>query len=140
MSTTNEMSDDYANGGYKAMEPSIAVSLPVTTPDDSYDASIAVGSPESDVAAKFVSVYPTSITPVSYATDDPIVTFDIVFSVTCSEDGIVKTYQVVKRIGIDRHKIAQDAKQTVPISVVEEKAPKEGNARLLQLAGLKKGS
>lgn len=140
---TNEMDDSYANGDYQSMDmPTIPMVVPITS--DSEDSTIAIGSPVSDQHdVKNVTVYANSITPVSYGDSDPVVAFDVVFSVGifCG-DGSTKTYQVVKRIGVDRMKMAADAQSTTPVSIVEEKKPlKEdkffSTARMMALAGLK---
>lgn len=122
MSTINEMSDDaYANndyaGDYRSAEPPQVSQLP--------DSTITIGAPSIVEDPKLITIYTQSITPVSYQGDDIIRTFDIVFSVscTCPETGNLSTYQVVKRIGVDRVKMAQDARNGVPISIVESKKP-----------------
>jgi len=134
---TNEMDDSYADGGYATM-----VSLPATpisTPDST------VTTVTSSAPVKNVTVYAQSINAVSYGDDDPIVAFDCVFSVgiVCPDTGSTKTYQVVKRIGVDRQKMAADAESTTPVSIVEARKPEEkgkfltNTARLRALAGLK---
>lgn len=135
---TNEMDDGYANGEIASMQ----VELP-PMPISSGDSSIAIGAPVSVAPVKNITVYANSITPTSYGDNDPVVSFDVVFSVGIfDETGATKTYQVVKRIGVDRQKIATDAEATTPVSIVEAKAPlKEdksmSTARLRVLAGLK---
>jgi len=130
----NEMDDSYADGGYAAM-----VNLPAT-PLSTTDSTITVSPAVSPV--KNVTVYANSINPVSYGDDDPIVAFDCVFSVgiVCPDTGSTKTYQVVKRIGVDRMKMAADAESTTPVSIVEAKKPGQfltSTARLKALSGLK---
>jgi hypothetical protein len=139
-----EMDDSYANAGanYASLP---AAEVPITVPDgDVVDASIVIGAPT--VAAldpSHISVFANSINPVSYANDSAIVAFDVVFSVgiVCPDSGRTETFQVVKRIGVDRMKMANDAKSTTPVSIVEAKKPvQEGGvstARFRALAGLK---
>ena len=86
------------------------------------DAAIAIG----DIAANDptmdpskITVYAGNISPVSYSGSDPISCFDVVFTVGINCDGVSKTYQVVKRIGIDKCKIAAQASANAPVSVVE---------------------
>jgi hypothetical protein len=135
-----EMDDGYADGGYTTMSPPQVFQLPtVTTPDATPDPSITIGAPTSTADMKNVYVYANSINPVSSMGDDPIVAFDVVFSVSCTcPDGTTKTYQVVKRIGVDKMKMAADAESTTPISIVEAKKPNGGysTSRAKILAGL----
>jgi hypothetical protein len=90
------------------------------------DTSITIGDPVPDaIDPQSITVYANSINPVSYGmTDDGIAAFDIVFSVgvMCGETS--KTYQVVKRIGIDKKKLAGDVEKETPMSIVETKAAK----------------
>lgn len=111
--------------------------------------TMTIGSPVAEpIDPKTVSVFANNISPISYSNEsDDVVAFDIVFSVgiTCA-DGACKTYQVVKRIGIDRARIAAEAECNTPMSIVEAvKAPtvkplkearSETAARARRLAGL----
>jgi hypothetical protein len=105
------------------------------------DSSVAIGSPTSQYDPQNISVYSQSITPVSYNTGDEVAAFDIVFSVgiNCGDEG-TKTYMVVKRIGIDKRKIADEAGSTTPVSIVEGKSTtataEETKRRFRRLAGL----
>lgn len=137
MSTkTNEMDDGYADAPVVSLPP-----VPITS--DSMSDTIAIGTPASEHSPRNITVYANSINPISYNDDDPVVAFDVVFSVGIAcEDGSTKTYQVVKRIGVDRQKMASDAQATTPVSIVEAKKPlKESasytTARFKALAGLK---
>jgi hypothetical protein len=73
-----------------------------------------------------ITVYSTSISPVSYSDSDTLACFDVVFSVgiNCGE-GSSKTYQIVKRIGIDKLKIAAQVQNNQPVSVVENAPVKD---------------
>jgi hypothetical protein len=137
------MDDGYANGEYRSMEPPVVTQFasPPEPTMHSSDATITISAMEPELPeARLVNVYSQSITPVSYQGDDPIVKFDILFSVscTCPDSGNVSTYQVVKRIGVDRQKLAQQAKESVPITVVEARKPNGGvpTSRFKTLAGL----
>lgn len=89
-----------------------------------------------------VSVYAQTISPTSYTADDPLATFDVVFSVGIYDKDTqsTRTYQVVKRIGVDKLKLAAEAEKTSVLSVVEskatEKAPSATARRFKTLAGL----
>lgn len=86
------------------------------------DVAIAVGDvAESDPSMdpSKITVYAGNISPVSYSDTDPISCFDVVFTVGINDGGSSKTYQVVKRIGIDKIKIAAQASAGAPVSVVE---------------------
>jgi hypothetical protein len=86
------------------------------------DASIAIGDvadTDTTMDASKITVYAGTISPVSYSDNDPIACFDVVFTVGMNCDGQSKTYQVVKRIGIDKLKIAAQASAGSPVSVVE---------------------
>ena len=108
-------------GGVETYQPGVA-------PDDAStpyeDPSIVVGTPSRVIHdPATISIYPDSITPSGvYSPESPVVTFDIVFSVGVVEDGVSKTYRVVKRIGIDKCKLACDAECSAPVSIVEEKS------------------
>lgn len=101
-----------------------------------------ISSPTCDYDPSTITVYSNSITPVQAGgTDEETACFDVVFSVGIMCDGISKTYQMVKRIGIDKRKIAQEAACSVPVSVVEanSSAVMEAAAtakRFRRLAGL----
>lgn len=111
---------------------------PITTPDSAPDETIAIGAPASSASLRNVSVYAENISPVAYDQDDPIAAFDVVFCVCIVNDMNAKTYKVVKRIGVDRMKMADDAATTTPISIVESKKPTNGipTSRFKKLAGL----
>ena len=123
------MNTDYdaqvENDSNYADYPSMTIELP-STPSIPYDDSVTMGSPavSPSLEAKDVTVYALSINPVSSMGDSPIVAFDVIFSVncTCPESGRAETYQVVKRIGVDKLKLANTAKSSTPISIVEAKA------------------
>lgn len=142
---TNEIGEDYANGGYAALPPDgQTVELPMTMPGDTVDSSIAIGNPiTKDLDPSSITVYANSINPVSSMGDSAIVAFDVVFSVSCvcPDSGRTSTYQVVKRIGVDKMKMANDAKMSTPISIVEAKKQSTlglgvSTARFKALAGL----
>ena len=81
---------------------------------------MAVGNPVVD--AKRVTIYADKISPVSFDDSEAVAAFDVVFCVGVScEDGKTKTYQVVKRIGIDKQRIAAEAERSAPVTVVESK-------------------
>lgn len=137
-----------------------SISLPMTMASDSTvsDAATVVSGPVQDIPSlaigspapmpaesKRISVYPNGITAISFSGDDNgVAAFDIVFSVGIScEDGSTKTYQVVKRIGIDKQKIASEVEGTQPTTVVESQEVQTARAnktatikRARRLAGL----
>lgn len=92
--------------------------------------SVVVGDPvdypppTDESPKRTISVYANSINPVSYNVADEVACFDIVFSVGVMDgDGSsCTTYQVVKRIGIDKSKIANEVKDSTPVTVVEASA------------------
>lgn len=97
--------------------------------------SIEIGTPKSGaIDPSTISVYANTITPVSYMTDSAAVAaFDVVFSVgIIGEDGTSKTYQVVKRIGIDKGKIAGEVLSSTPVSVVEAKLDAAAKVKSLE--------
>jgi len=103
------------------------ISVPTIGTQSSYasDAvdSVVIGSPHHQHDPACVSVYAESIS--SSGAFDPacdVVSFDVVFSVGILEGNTSKTYRVVKRIGIDKCKIACEAECSSPITVVETKA------------------
>lgn len=88
------------------------------------DMTFAIGTPApAQVDPKMVTVYANGINAVSFSSDENgIAAFDIVFSVGVICGEISKTYQVVKRIGIDKMKIAAEVENTQPMSIVEAQA------------------
>jgi hypothetical protein len=99
-------------------------------------AEITVCSPDYSKRAEDITVYSQSITPTAYNQEDAMASFDIVFSVgvRCG-DGSSKTYQVVKRISLDKCKLAAEAETSTPVSVVEA-VNKAAVNRFRILAGL----
>lgn len=119
----------------------LAAELPPGPPDINNDVTVDNPTTNHDLKPEAVSIYANSINPVSYMGDSAVVAFDVVFSVSCTDprDGSISTYQVVKRIGVDKMKMANDAKMTTPISIVEAKKPTITGTteRFKALAGLK---
>jgi hypothetical protein len=145
MEQTPEMEIGYTGGDFTDDQ---VVSLPMAMPADvSADPSVVIGAPQSEAELSQISVFAQSINAVSYQQDSPIAAFDVVFSVSIiNSEGCAKTYQVVKRIGVDRMKIAQDAESSTPVSIVEAKQPEQpiiaeahlvSKARALAIAGIK---
>lgn len=144
----NEFDGEY---GSQDMAPPPSIEMPLAgmalakgDGDNDADDSIVVGDPVGNMMdPSSVTIYANTISPVSYSSDSAIVAFDVVFSVGCvCPDGKTSTYQVVKRIGVDKMKMANDAKMTTPVSIVEAKQPEKvimagvTTARFKALAGL----
>lgn len=112
-----------------------------TVPSDCDDC-VTVGAPT--VNSKNVVVYADKISSVSFDETELIAFFDVTLCVAIiAEDGKSKTYQVVKRIGIDKQRIAAEAEKTIPITIVEsqqkiteDKQRVETVKRARRLAGL----
>lgn len=138
---------------YPAEVPADSITVPVQVSPaieaGEIDTSIVMGAPDiPGITPERVSVYFDSCTQSSYNDTDPVISFDLVFCVsvfnnTEANEICQKTYKVVKRIGIDRCKIAVDAQSSVPITVVEsvkEAAPSSVTSNIKQefrrLAGL----
>lgn len=141
--TTNEMNLPMISAPAMGVTGDVTASLsPVVAYDDAEDATIAVGSPVDKHDPANITVYANSITPVQYGGGEEVAAFDVVFSVGINCDGVSKTYQVVKRIGVDKCKLACEAASSTPVSIVESKsaALKEEAAatakRFRRLAGL----
>lgn len=120
----------------------------VTTNDgsapDEINMDVTIGNPVSnhDLTPESVFVYANNITPVTSEPGSTIASFDVVFAVNVvdSATGSTSTHQVVKRIGVDKMKMANDAKMSTPISIVEAKKPESSMlsaARIKALAGIK---
>lgn len=127
-------------GAYAAQEPT---AQPAYAPETD-DTSIVVGDPAPSACAldpKNIWVYANTIT--QSGENNGVVAFDVVFSVGISDDCGSKTYQVVKRIGIDKVRLAEQACQGTPVTVVESKEEPKTKAptyldgsRFRSLAGL----
>ncbi len=131
-----------------AVDPGYAdqAAVMMTTPGAEPESAVTIGAPAPAVVdPTTVTVYANSINPISYSGDaNGIAAFDVVFSVglACA-DGSCKTYQVVKRIGIDKCKIAAEVENSTPVSIVEAKVEEtvkprvnESVSRARRLAGL----
>lgn len=146
---TNEMDGAYLPAAPTADD--IEISLPsdaVTTDDGSpveINKDVSISNPVSNmIRPEMVYVYTNHITPVSTTPENTVVYFDVIFSVSITEENTdtTSTHQVVKRIGIDKMKLANDAKMTTPTMVESKKPVNEGQSltttnRLKALAGLK---
>lgn len=108
------------NPGYEDEAASV-----MSAADAPAETSITIGNPAPEVVVQdssSITVFANSINATSYNEKSDIVSFDIVFAVgVIGEDGSSKSYQVVKRIGIDKCKIAAEAEKTTPMSIVEGK-------------------
>jgi hypothetical protein len=107
------------------------------------DSAITIGSPSTSRHPSCISVYAESISMAgAYDPDSESCMFDVVFNVGIREGETSKTYRVVKRISLDKVKLACDAECSAPISVVEhaEEAKKAQAAQTAKrfriLAGL----
>lgn len=90
-----------------------------------------------------VTIYVDSVRPVEYGSTDQMACFDMVLSVgILCDDGRSKTYSLVKRISMDKQRIAKQAECGAPISVVENQTEAKGISaaptlrRIRRLAGL----
>jgi hypothetical protein len=144
-----EMNYATADYGREAEDDEQMITLPMATSNDiGGDPSVVIGAPESTAELTSINVYADSINAVSYQITSPVAAFDVVFSVSIvdPEDGTARTYKVVKRIGVDRMKMARDAESSVPVSVVEAQQPAApviaeahlvSRERALAIAGIK---
>lgn len=137
--TTNEMAINLP----MISVPPMGADMEAPMPEPEIDTSVVVGSPDNNRPASVISVYADSITPSgSYDEASTVCTFDVVFNVGIREGDTSKTYRVVKRIGIDKVKLACDAECSAPVAIVEHvaearKALAAAQAkRMRQIAGL----
>lgn len=115
MTTTNEM------------DVSMALVPTDVTTDETDGGSMVIGTPAEapapveGPAQENIYVYANSVTGGSDVPGSNITTFDVTFTVscTCPESGKYTTYQMIKRIGVDKVKMAAEAASTVPVSIVE---------------------
>lgn len=126
----------------------VEITLPsnAVTTDDGDPPESSNNGAHKDIDPESVYVYANSINPASTAGDGNMVAFDVIFSVSMStpDTGTSHTFQVVKRICVDKMKMAHEAKMSTPVSVVESVKPEPekfamnvSTARFKQLAGLK---
>lgn len=136
---TNEMA---INLPMVSVAPVGDVTSEPSMPSPAIDPSVVIGSPDNARHPSCISVYAESISySGSYDPECEVCTFDVIFNVGIREGDTSKTYRVVKRIGIDKVKLACDAECSTPVSVVEhnDTAKKEAAAtakRFRILAGL----
>jgi hypothetical protein len=85
--------------------------------------SIAIGTPAASMPCERITVHAQTIQTTDYgASSAPVACFDVVFNVGVQcEDGSCRTYQIVKRIGVDKCRIAAEVEHSMPVSIVEEK-------------------
>ena len=114
----------------------VGPSTAVMTAPGSMDTSIAIGTPASPTPCERITVYAQSITPTEFSGgSNPVAAFDVVFSVGIQcDDGTCKTFQVVKRIGVDKCRIASEVENSTPVSIVEDKKPNSKQDDKKQLA------
>lgn len=131
------------DGTAQSASPAPAVSVEVAQDD----CSIAVGDPavSCELDPKNIWVYMQSMTNIGDTDPNaPVAAFDVVFSIGVADGkGGSCTYQVVKRIGVDKVKLAQQACQGTPVSIVEAKTEEKPaqktfleGSRFRRLAGL----
>lgn len=105
----------------------------VTSQDDCVQCDL----PAPTVSVNDYSIYAESITSSgAYDPADPMATFDIVFNVGIREGNTSKTYRIVKRISVNKMKIATEAASSEPAAVVESKGVTLDLKRLRHLAGV----
>lgn len=132
------MDDSYANG-----EGSVSFA----TQDEMPDETVVIGNPEPEICSsdkRNINIFASSINATEYTVmANGIASFDVVFSVNITDEvGNTKTYQVVKRIGVDKCKMAAEAESGTPVSIVETKKVVEQKPvlteaqRFKRLAGL----
>jgi len=142
MTKLNEMDDGYASSSIPSVpQPEMTVELPMATiGGDSAIASVETTTP-TEIDPDSVNVYALGVTNAS-TSEGNILAFDVNFSVsfTCPDTGTFSTYQVIKRIGVDKMKMVHEAKMSTPITIVEAKKPEtfvHSADRIKALAGLK---
>lgn len=95
---------------------------------DDDNLSVTIGSPvqTSSCAAikpEQISVIANTPRVNTFNATKEVLTFDVVFDVTIQkDDGCYECYQVVKRIGIDKCKLAAEALCSDPVNIVESKS------------------
>lgn len=134
---------DFDTGTTTAVTADVAI--PSTPPAET---AVVMGAPAAVLKPDTITVYAESITANAWNDMDPIVSFDVVFTVSIRNNNgedqyagcTTKTYKVVKRIGVDKAKIACDALGSVPVSIVEsndaldkKKAAEKLNEHLAQM-------
>lgn len=101
-------------------------SVSFSTHDGAEDDTVTIGAPAPSTGYTDPSrVAITANTPKlnSFNSTHAVATFDIVFDVTIANDaGGFDSYQIVKRIGVDKCRIAEEARTNETVSVVESKS------------------
>lgn len=139
MAEINEINDSYGN-----LASSPSVDLPVATATDTVVSYVDDVPEVSNI--KNVQVYADGIEAVSFDDDSSISAFDVRLTVMVTNNNEeykdTKTFKITKRIAFDKVKLAAQASEGVPITVVEGKVEykakntKEAVTRFRQLAGL----
>ena len=111
------------------------------------DIAVTIGTPAvctyKNLEPSKISIFAGAAKINSFKSSNNIATFDMPFDVTIeNEDGSFSCYQIIKRIGVDKCKLANEALFDVPVSVVENKKINEVAAsssnifQMRRLAGL----
>lgn len=115
--------------------PMIGIGGPAPSIAPSYDVTAAVEMPAEVCADKVDHIYVAvdSATVSNYSATDPMVCVDLVLTVgiTNPNGGDSMNYKMVKRLKLDKAKLAYEAESLTPIAVAEEEDPLEV-ARLME--------
>lgn len=145
----NEFAINLPMSGISAVAP-VAGSMPAeAAPELPYDITAPVTVPaEVDCSQhKHINVYVDSATIANYNPEDPCVCVDLVLNVGVTNPITYATsnYKLVKRVSMDKVKLACQAELMTPVSVVEATTPEQEAKKLAeaqaahrakQLAGL----
>lgn len=114
--------------------PNVGAATPAETqPVAKFDLTVDTEVP-SDVKAdcSHISVYFDSATSVSYDENAPDAAFDVVLTVTIRnpETEVIKSYKKVKRIALNKVKLALEVENDTPETVIEGEDPEVVKAEM----------
>ena len=120
-----------------------AVNLPITTaepiavsttsyPTVDITSNVNIPADVDSTQHSHISVYVDSAQVCNYSPEDRNVCVDLVLSVTCVTGEKSSTYKVVKRLSMDKIKLACDAECQAPATVVESEDDPEEIAKLME--------
>lgn len=104
-------------------------------PEPSYDITSAVSIPTEVNCAqhKHISVYVDSAAIANYNYDDPCICVDLVLNIgiTNPTTNATSNFKLVKRVSMDKVKLACQAETQTPVSVIEAKTEEQLQAEKL---------
>lgn len=128
MSNLNEFAINLPMAGVGSVGSSaVSYTPPAMEPCADMTAKMTMPADIDPMSCDHIGVYVDSANVVNYDPSNPMVCVDMVMTVTITPpgSGATSSYKMVKRISMDKVKLACQAECETPISVVEEETPEQ---------------